>query len=362
MTTKEKIATASSSKNILQDIIEKKVKRIKVIPYRTRFWLNLANNNDDYDTFKMRGIIGLNEDVVNTQHLNDIKSRYTRGRTRRLPLVSMTNTIYRIVKENSQELDNIKGNKGQRVERTKLFNKALQISEFAYRAKPGDFVVVPSEGFKTVLIGQVKFDDLDEPEYFHLQRRVAWIDEIPLALLDINFYKFFETQQQFRNIDNYDNVVLKTLYDFYVYKKNAHLVLNIDTRKSISAMDEAEFNFLLLVLLEDFLYEHDLPYSVKNIRTVVNLNSPGKRSFFGRPEVIILGAILIIAILGGGVKAKDGELDMSTKGLVNSVNDYLNEKKRREIADKILSNSDSLSIDERKLYLEIMEQLKTDKK
>lgn len=342
----------------LQYQLEEIVRSIDSIPDSRGFWLNRTNQGEYYDSFKDNGIIALNIDDISLAQIADIRKRVSDPRGR---------PIYHMAQTAIQELIYIK-NKKKLIEtpkerrntvKSQLTLTANQIFHFSFLVKKGDFVVIPSTNSKDISIGRVAEGQLDNPTHFPLQRKVEWIETYKRETLDPNFFRAFFSRQALTNMNKYRDVVLRTLYDFYFDGENAHLVLNLGAPGKISFKDESSFLYNFIQLLDDYFEVNDLPYSVNDLSTIVNLNSKGKRKLFGPRTTIFMAGMLLLAAVGGGFNQKGSTVSLKTEGILKSMSDFLNEKKRREIADHLLKKSDSLSLERQNTLIKLIQELDT---
>jgi hypothetical protein len=347
--------------NQLLESLEEISNSLPYIPSSQNFWLNRTNDGLYYESFIDNEIIGLDINELKLSELDKIRKIYTlkNGNVRydgvQLAIKELVHS------KNSRKIREAPKGAKRSAEISRLTMVANQIFNFAFKIKKGDFVIVPSHGSKTITIGRITEKYIDNDTTYPLQRKIEWLNSHSKSGLDPNFYRLFFTQQALTNINKYKDVVLRTTYDFYSDEESSHLVLNVSTRNKINAVDEAAFTFKFLDLLDGYMKENSLPYNIADLSMIVNLNSPGKKKFFGPRAIIFSAAVLMLFIVGGGLKSKNGSHSLKTGGIIQSWSDYLTDSKKREIADELIKRSDSLSIEQQKVFLELIKVLGEEK-
>lgn len=335
------------------------ITNLPMVPSSQNFWLNRTNDGAYYENFVLNNFVGLEFNDVSLSELDKIKNqtrlnngRYKYDRARDLILDKLNIKYAKKLREAPKQ------HKGKI--KSEITRKANQISNFVFGIKPGDFIVIPSHESKIIRIGRALKYKPEEHEGFLLTQPVEWIHYEYKNDLEPLFFKLFFTQLAFANINKYRSIILRTIYDFYIDNDEACVVLNIKQKNSLSAFDEASLSFYLLQLLDGFIKEYSIDLDINDIKTVVNLNSPGKRSYFGKISIVLLLGVITIAIVGGGVKSKSGDFDMSTDGLINVVGDYLDKEQQRELVEQIMNSSDTLSVARQEYLLRVLKEINND--
>ncbi|MBU2915363.1 hypothetical protein [Reichenbachiella agariperforans] len=344
--------------NILQHSIESIVSNISTIAPSQNFWLNRTNAGEYYETFLEKEFIGLDIDLLQLSEIAKIRELSIGKKSRPDYNYAQHELINLVYSKNDRKIREAHGTDKTRI-KTELTRQANQVFNFTFNMKKGDYVIIPSESSKYVSIGTLTQPFLGTEEQFRLERKVNWIGQFKRESLDPNFFKLFFSHQALSNINNYRDIVLRTLYDFYFDSEEGHLVFNIKSMEKINALNESAFGFYLLQLLSGYFIKYDLPYTVTDINTIVNLNSPGKKKFFGPKTTIFMVGCLLLMTIGGGVEYKKGSFSATTNGVLESIDDYLRGKQERELVEKIMENADSLDIEERNEYLlRVLRELK----
>lgn len=192
-----------------------------------------------------------------------------------------------------------------------------------------------------------------------LYKDVRWINTYPKNTLDPNFIKLFFAHQAVNNINDYRDVVLRTIYDFYIdgiidkktkkiIGERGHLVLNIKQSGKISAVDYLGFGHNFLKYLDEYFKAYDLPFEASELSLITNINSEGKLKLSSKQILgLIAGGMFLVFLVGGGgtFEAAGVSIDMETDGLIQSIIDYKNEKVKRDVIESFMSNSDSLKLE-----------------
>ncbi len=330
------------------------VSRIKVIPPSRNFWVNRTFGGLHYKEFVSRGIIGLDINEISASQLSKIRIENALN-SRQVNYLKVQTDVKAFVKNvHAKEIrETVDKKKRQHLE-MKYSLRANQVYKFAFEMKPGDYVVVPSANSVLVTIGHVKDPDLVEGKYLPLQRTVEWIATFEKDKLDPNLYKAFSSQGTLFSISKYKDVILRTLYDFYFEGDEGNLVLNLGGDGKIPLVDEAKFIYFFSELFESYLTKNNLPYNIRDIGTIVNLNSKGKRKLFGRKELALTAGLFItIALEGDSLQPE--KYGPEVNAIVSSIEDHLNTGSRGINGRDLKEAAKEMKVDEQAFFKKVLD-------
>lgn len=334
-----------------------------------RFWLIRTDSGEYYEDFKLSSSVGLNHSEISISQLAKIRADNTL-KNGQLRIEGTIKDLKRLVEiKNSNQLKKIQITYGKESPEYKKIERSIslssgQIARFTYEVKKGDYIVIPSANSVLISIGRIVQTPLMEESVHNklpLKKSVKWLSEYERNSLDPNFFKMFLSHQAINEVSSYRDVILRTVYDFYLDQDNGHMVMNVQTTENINAYDFYGFGYHFLDTLNDFFRENDLPYNAQDLSIITNLNSPGKWKLFGKNQkLVLMAAIFVVAINGGGLEYDDGstKVGLTTDGIIQKVIDYQNNSAKREVLNKLVQQSDSLKFQESKDVVEIINSLK----
>jgi hypothetical protein len=118
----------------------------------------------------------------------------------------------------------------------------------------------------------------------------------------------------------------------------------------------------LFDLAEDFTSLLGVHEDSGGMNTRINLNSPGEIELItSAAQFIFLVGAFVVALNGGGLKLKVKKLgldvNLSTDGLIKSINKFLSARKNRQLSDSLRGKLESLQITEPKDIMKIIDQI-----
>lgn len=250
---------------------------------------------------------------------------------------------------------------------------AGQLIKFIYEVKKGDVVIIPSENSEFVAIGEVQETALlevtdsivDRTQCPYRKRKsVKWLKTFSRDTLDPYLYKVLQAHQAINNISSYAAIIERSLGNFYKLKDEFNLIVNVKRKTNIKANDLLFFGSDLLRLADDFIKDFDLQLDISDVDIKININSEGKAQFLSnKGKTILILGLLIIGINGGGLKVEfsNFNLDLSTDGLIQQVNNYINSHHDRKMVDELMKNKDSLEIKNPDDILKLVKQFSENK-
>jgi len=230
---------------------------------------------------------------------------------------------------------------------------AKQILRFAYDIKKGDIIVIPSENSDELAFGEVletpiyiELDPSDECDYFK-RKPVKWFTTKNRHKLDAEMFKLISSHHTITEANAYSGIIDKEIMNFFIKGDTAHLVMGVKTKDNISAKDLFSMGLLQIELYEAFCQAENIPYDEDNIKVKLDVRSPGFIELSGTDFAsIILLALLIIGLAGGGLKTKilGQKLDLKTDGIIEKINRFLIKKDevkaKKEISARLLEKLD----------------------
>lgn len=221
---------------------------------------------------------------------------------------------------------------------------AHQLITFYHRMKPGDFVVIPSSGTSNLTIGTIRSQPYNEPlqireedsmEFFK-RRRVQWLKSVKRHEVNPNLFRILNTHQTIVNANAFAQWIDPILYDLFKKGENYHYSLTIKKREDINARALFESCVDLFKIVDEFCTREGLNEDASDISTRINLNSPGKVELMTKAARYISFVSLVVILLNGGnleLKTKEIGVDLKieSKGLIEKLNHFLNDRSRREL-------------------------------
>ncbi len=115
--------------------------------------------------------------------------------------------------------------------------------------KKGDVVVVPSENAEYLIIGEIESDktlflekgssssiqDNDiVPSNYCIRKQIKWLKKISKADMDMRFYKALFSHNTISNISDYDFIIDKFLYPYYIKDGKFCFIFQITSTEDVS--------------------------------------------------------------------------------------------------------------------------------
>mgnify|MGYP003624209882 CR=1 FL=1 len=345
--------------NNLESSIIKVASKIQVIPISRGYWVNRTEDGTLYDKFVDKNIIGLNLTEIPISKLDRIKKNHTLKNGRignydkvQVQIVDFYHDYYaRKIRETPKEKrSSVTAN---------ITKKANQVFNFVYKIKKGDYVAIPSSNSEYITIGRVANSYIDNSDFIHLQRAVEWVGTFRKTELDIRIFQVFSSHLALFDIRKHKDVILRTLYDFYFENEEGNFVLNLGKNGKISFQDEAKLLYFFNQLFSGYLKFNNLPYSIDDLSTIVNLNSKGKRKLFGVPRTTFLAALFMTVVLEGDtINQSDYNDNIST--VTNSMKDYLDRGDGTINGDDLRNAAKEMNVDKQEFFKKILNETSTE--
>lgn len=307
----------------LADYINQIAENLPEIPDETNYWLVRTQGGLYYDTFRRNNFIAIGHEKITAGYIRRLQAKYSQD-----------------AKQVYKELRSF--TKKQYPDETRIGLIANQIHKFVYDFKAGDIVIIPTESSHFVSFGIIQSENLEivsEKEISDTQceytkrKKVKWIKDVSRFKLDPYLTGLFQAHQAINNLKAYSDYIDRTVNNFYIRKDEANLILEVQQSEDIRAKDVFGLGLELFNIVQSYSDENNLDLRLDEVELKITLNSPGKIQLYSPSyKTILLAAVVIVAINGGGVKIeyKDFRFDMSTDGLIKNITDFLNNKADRE--------------------------------
>jgi len=318
------------------------------------YWLIRTHAGALYPLFTEQNYISLGHKEVPLSFLTNNKSLY---------LQNSKHLIEEIKKQVARK------HISDQIEKRTISLIASQIAKFAFEIKKGDIIVIPSDNSNDICFGIVESGDFLYVDYSSygdssiLKKSVKWIKEIKRRRLDPYLYRMFTAHQAINNVNEYAEVIERSINDMFVLDDEAHVVINVESEK-IAAKDLFGLGQQLLELVDDVSNEFNFGVSSSDFQVSININSPGKIDIKSKVKkaTFVLGLILLIC--GGGYETSDGT-KLSTPGLpaiIKAIDEFLTNNQERELKQEIfVTYKDSLQIKQPEDMIRLLKQVSENK-
>lgn len=242
-----------------------------------------------------------------------------------------------------------------------------QLDVFYNEMLAGDIVIIPNEGSKTILIGElgeiiesVSRQTLPDNEYpqcsFNHKRSVRWLKTIE-AWQDVYLFKALRAQQTISDLTEDADLVFRNLFPAYISDKHIHLTFQKTTSGDLNLANNIELLAKLLEIIDEVSLLYQKPSFKNEITYKTAVGSPG---FFELilpcTPISVISIIFITNLLLGKIKTKDGETGSGISAIISMINvminDHTNRKKTNAETDKIKAKTDMIKAETAKTYAE----------
>lgn len=330
------------------------VNKIINVSNKRSYWLVRTQSGALYPIFTEKGYVSIGHDEVSLSFLMEKRKSYPNSSK------ELSNEIKEIVRKNHYPETN---------DKRKISLIASQIIKFAYEVKKGDIVIIPSYNSDKIYFGIVATDNWIREDYTNLgdpsvlKKSVKWIKEIPRRRLDPYLYRMFLAHQALNKVNDYAEIIERSINDLFVLKEEAHIIINVESYK-IAAKDLFGLGQQLLDLVDEVSDNFNFGISSSDFQASIVINSPGKIDIKSKikPATLLLGVILLIC--GGGYETSDGT-KISTEGLpgvVRAIDNFLDHQQDRNLKEKIfVAYKDSLQIKQPDDLIRLLKQVSDNK-
>ena len=325
------------------------VKYTDIIPATRNYWLVRSMGGDYYRDFRLGDFIGIGYDKIFLKDLKYAESSATDS--------------HRILKEIIEE----RYYSTQQDEEVNSSYAASQLLKFATEIKVDDVVIVPGKSDdKLVSIGIVKSNmyevSASEDECPFTKRiKMKWLLNTDRTALNPSLQLVFNSRHIVSNINHYSEFIDSESSDFYRKDDNTYLVIKINQEDDISTND---FLFLadLIELVKTYADENNFNIKPDDIKIKVYMQSPGALILFSSVfEWISLIGIFLIAVSGGSLKINKDGVDISTKGLLSSISEFLDRKELRKRQEVMTKKIDTMKIENPSALIDAINDTQSEK-
>jgi len=298
-----------------------------------KYWLVRTQGGLYYDDFKTENFIAIGYNQINLIDINESRERVPNHPENFLSVIV----------------------KGKITDEKQPRYAAKQLLKFVYEIKKGDIVLIPSFNSRTVSIGEVTDSivhlDNDAPNVTtpkggskkcpYIKRKpVKWLKEVKRAQLDPLLYKLLFSHHFISDGSAYDNIIDNMLHDLYIKGREAYLVLDVATQRDILARNLFDTGSQLLNIVDEYSAESDIEINSDGIDVKLALRSPGNIQLSGKQvTAILLIALGILFINGGGFTSKKFGLSLKTNGLFKNLTEFLDGQHKREMKTQLLEEN-----------------------
>lgn len=324
------------------------INNTNIVSGNRNYWLVRSMGGDYYNDFQEGGYIAIGYEKI---LLKDIKYSNSLGPEAQKTLSEIVLSRY------SDPEDNINSNYA-----------AAQLLKFSNSINDGDIVIVPGRSQdRLVSIGIVQGKIYEENENdiddcpFVKRLKVKWIVNNNRSSLNPHLQLIFNSRHIVSNINDYAEFIDCASGDFFRKENLTYLVLKVNNQSDITSSD---FMFIgdLLELTQQYSDENDLDIDIKDIKMKVCVQSPGDFILFAKsPAGITIFGLLIILINGGGFKIDHLGVDVSTKGIITNISNFLDRRKDRKMQEALIKKINNLEITNPQALLDIIKETKNER-
>lgn len=218
-----------------------------------------------------------------------------------------------------------------------------QLDTFYNKMQLSDYVVIPSEGCKEITIGIIgecfecvtRTTDEDEDKkssYIH-KRSVEWMKTVK-SWQDIYLFKKLLAQQTISDITEDAKLVFRNLFPVYISEDTIHISFQKENEKDLSLANNVDLQSGILGIMDDVTMLFQVEGDRDKVCVKTAVGSPGFIEMIcpGLP-VYLVAITLIIRIVTGETKSKDGSVSSGIVAIINTVNNLVNDYHNRKKTD-----------------------------
>lgn len=231
----------------------------------------------------------------------------------------------------------------------------------------GDIVIIPNEGSKTILIGElgeiiesVSRQTLPDNEYpqcsFNHKRSVRWLKTIE-SWQDVYLFKALRAQQTISDLTEDADLVFRNLFPAYISDKHIHLTFQKTTSGDLNLANNIELLANLLEIADETAKLYEKPCFRNEITCKTAVGSPGfLEIILPKINISLISIAFITNLFLGKIKTKDGETGSGISAIISLVNqiinDHANRQKTAAETEKIKAETDLIKAETAKTYAE----------
>lgn len=333
--------------------VEKLLKDVKTVNAQSQYWMVRSMGGDYFHEFISRGYVAIGYNEVFLQEINFAISKEEKANEQLRGIIDLKIAKGEMLDDSGKELNS------QYV--------VPQLLKFCRDIKIDDIIVIPgknSDNLAIARIDSVVYEEKNIPHLdgvcqFNKRRKITVLRTLFRSSLSPKMQLMFNSRHIVSNIDSYAPFVDSCVSDFYEKNDEIHLVLRIKTEEDINTQSFFSL-YKLFQITEDFCKQNGIDGTVADMMMKVQMESPGDLRLSTRNKMFIwMVALTILGINGGGLNIKTGNFsfDLSTDGLIEKYNDYLDHKVDNEIKRSIKCALDSLDISTPKDFQTVIDLL-----
>lgn len=262
---------------------------------------------------------------------------------------------------------------------TKPGGIATLLIRFNEEMKKGDIVIIPDSSSRIIAFGEVldneiyiedetEEDEIDEETddevkcHYIKRRRVKWIKTQTKNNIDIYLFKILNSHHTISRIkEEYQNIVDRSLYPYYMKNGQAHLVLRVKQEKNISLVQLSKLLSSNLKIIDEYNNVTESNIDKNNIDIKLNINSAGPVEIISNPYTILMIGVALTFIVGGRFTFKyneesGAECEAGSDGLIEKIIKLIESLKK----DKVISNEIVETVKELKVEIPMFEEINTE--
>lgn len=303
--------------------------RLPHVSSENDYWMVRADGGEYYNDFLYHNYIGINWNEISLEDIEKCKAN--------------TEEIKQLLRD---KLDP-KNYPNDELSNKQIGTWAGQLSRFYNKMKINDYVLVPSEGSQSFLVGRIKgeayeetqeqLDDLRAASQYKISNYfkrypIKWIGKFNRQEADSALYKIIYSHTTLTNINEYRKYINRALFPAYISDDKLHLTFTVNRSEDIKSKSLGEFVYKFSEI-NQLIHEDNSP------DTRINVQSPGiiEMIFEHAPEALISIVVILATsniIIGGELSI--GKFKYTTDGLLKILSDVKNSKLTHD--DKKLDN------------------------
>lgn len=308
---------------------EELVKNLCSINVETRYWMVRTMGGIFYDEFIKDGYIAIGYNEIKVEDLKLLHRDSNMSRE----------ILMKLFSDRAPEIENPS-------------YYISQLIRFTFDLNVGDVVISPGQNSDQISFGIIESTMYEESRGVHLEGRcpfekrirVRWVKHTSKERLNPNLKLIFNSSHIITDCSHYSPYIDSLLNDFYEKDDEIHLVLRINKESDINPLEFFSLS-KLFTIVDGFCQEYNIDDGDDVIAMKIQMESPGEVRLNSKNKVKMWAlALAILCLNGGGIKIESIGLDISTKGLFNNINDYLDRKVDRESQEAITNALKSLEI------------------
>jgi len=248
---------------------------MRVVPEKTNFWMIRTQKGYFYSEFVKKGYIALGWNIID--------------KTTNLGKQGLEELKFLLQKEYGEKIP------GNAINKCKNFIEAMQ---------PGDVVIIPDRGAKTItfaivgeyyeladkslelekeIIPKIRANELVGGNVvcpYKKRRKISVIRTVHSRIINPHLMDGITSYHGLSKMNDYAKCILDSMYDAYLFKNISSLQFDVNTMERINAVSLSKMIYALTDYISAFLGEEQLGITL-------NLNSPGKISISEESENIV---------------------------------------------------------------------------